>query len=184
MGLGSQLGRALVPLVVRWPTSASWRGGGLDRREMRTTPCFRSRLGLGWRVSDLRSLPPHPGCGHPPRCPRWCLPQPRSRRPLPHPVGPHSTSGTRQNSIGATIRLHRLPRVAEGCKTGLDKPICLLAVAHRGYVLRPEWCQQWCQKHHRVVVTRSALRSLRAALLSPSKPGVDVFFSSSPLTLL
>ena len=46
---------------------------------------------------------------------------------------------------GATIRRHTLPRVAERCKTGLSKPISLLAVAHRCCGLRSGWCQQWCQ---------------------------------------
>ncbi len=31
----------------------------------------------------------------------------------------------------ATIRRHRLPRVAVGCRTGLPKPVSLLAVAGR-----------------------------------------------------
>jgi hypothetical protein len=35
--------------------------------------------------------------------------------------------------------------VAARCKTGLDKPICLLAVAHGYCVLRSGWCQKWCQ---------------------------------------
>jgi hypothetical protein len=34
------------------------------------------------------------------------------------------------------------------------------------------------------VVTRCALKGIRAALLSPSKQAVDVVSSSSPLTLL
>src|SRR5829696_5081777 len=52
---------------------------------------------------------------------------------------------TSTRTFGATIRRHRLPRVVEGCKTGLDKRVPLLAVAHRCCVLRPGWCQQWCQ---------------------------------------
>ena len=95
------------------------------------------------------------------------------------------TDGARtRDLLGATIRRHRLPRVATGCKIGLSKPISLLAVARRCCALRPGWCQEWCQNHHRVVFARGALRRIRAALLSPSKPGVDVYFSSSPLTLL
>jgi hypothetical protein len=46
---------------------------------------------------------------------------------------------------GATIRGHRLPGVAAGCKTGLDKPIMVLTVARRFWVLRSGWCQEWCQ---------------------------------------
>ena len=60
---------------------------------------------------------------------------------IPPPSAPRSTSGTQQDAIGATIRRHRLPRVAEGCNTGLSKPISLLAVAHRCCVLRSGWCQ-------------------------------------------
>src|SRR5688500_18947337 len=35
--------------------------------------------------------------------------------------------------------------VAVRCSIGLSKPISLLVVAHRFWVLRSEWCQQWCQ---------------------------------------
>jgi hypothetical protein len=35
-----------------------------------------------------------------------------------------------------------LPNVA---KTGLDMLILLLVVARGFRMLRPEWCQQWCQ---------------------------------------
>ena len=47
--------------------------------------------------------------------------------------------------FGATIRQHTLPQVAADCRIGLDKPIRLLAVAHGCCVLRPGWCQKWCQ---------------------------------------
>ena len=46
---------------------------------------------------------------------------------------------------GATIRRFLFLGDAEGCRNGVSKPISLLAVAHSCCVLRPEWCQQWCQ---------------------------------------
>src|SRR5215213_3853683 len=54
--------------------------------------------------------------------------------------------GLEPATFGVTIRRHRLPRVAEGCNTGLSKPISLLAVAHRCCALRSGWCQKWCQE--------------------------------------
>ena len=47
--------------------------------------------------------------------------------------------------FGATIRRDRLPDVANGCINRLSKPILLLTVAHGYCVLRPGWCQKWCQ---------------------------------------
>ena len=47
----------------------------------------------------------------------------------------------------ATIRRHRLPRVAAGCRIGVPKAISLLPVAHRFCVLRARRCQRWCQDH-------------------------------------
>jgi hypothetical protein len=83
------------------------------------------------------------------------------------------------------LRSHNPPTTVSGrCTIGLSKPISLLTVAHRFCMLRPQWCQQWCQYHHRVGVTRRAIKGIRAALLSPSKQAVDVFSPSSPLTLL
>jgi len=112
---------------------------------------------------------------------RWCQSGIRSSDSYTLTVG---STGLEPTPFGATIRRHPFPRVACCCRTGLSKRIPLLVVAHCSWVLRSEWCQKWCQYHHRVVVTRRALRGTRAALLSPSKLAVDVFSSSSPLTLL
>jgi hypothetical protein len=59
-----------------------------------------------------------------------------------HPL--HRTQ-SRRRTFGATIRRHRLLRVAVRCRIGLSKPNYLLTVAHRCCVLRPGWCQEWCQ---------------------------------------
>jgi hypothetical protein len=56
-----------------------------------------------------------------------------------------TTDGSRTRALGATIRCHRFLGVAGCCRIGLDKRISLLVVAHRCCVLRPEWCQKWCQ---------------------------------------
>jgi hypothetical protein len=54
-------------------------------------------------------------------------------------------------TFGATIRRHVFLGVATRCRNRLSKPISLLAVACCFCVLRPEWCQKWCQYPHRVV---------------------------------
>ena len=61
-----------------------------------------------------------------------------------HPL--HRTQ-SRRRAFGATIRRHRFLGVAGCCINRLSKRISLLVVAHRCCVLRPEWCQQWCQSH-------------------------------------
>jgi hypothetical protein len=47
--------------------------------------------------------------------------------------------------FGATIRRTRFLGVALRCRNRLSKPISLLVVAQRFWVLRSKWCQQWCQ---------------------------------------
>jgi hypothetical protein len=53
--------------------------------------------------------------------------------------------GLEPATFGATIRRHRLPRVAPRCKNRLSKRISMLAVADSCCVLRSGWCQEWCQ---------------------------------------
>jgi hypothetical protein len=84
------------------------------------------------------------------RCCQKCPTRTPSRLPilrlqLTYAVYGRVADGARTASSGATIRRHRLPRVAMRCKTGLSKPISLLAVACCFCALRPGWCQQWCQ---------------------------------------
>src|SRR5215204_6260531 len=61
------------------------------------------------------------------------------------------TDGARTRHLlsRATIRRPLFPGVAHCCKIGLDKPIPLLEVARCSWVLRAQWCQQWCQHPHR-----------------------------------
>jgi hypothetical protein len=47
--------------------------------------------------------------------------------------------------FGATIRCHPFLSVAICCRIGIDKLDSLLTVACCFCVLRPEWCQKWCQ---------------------------------------
>ena len=54
-------------------------------------------------------------------------------------------TGLEPATFGATMRRHRLPRVAGSCKNRLSKPIRLLVVARCFWVLRSGWCQRWCQ---------------------------------------
>src|SRR4028118_1437644 len=54
-------------------------------------------------------------------------------------------TGLAPATFGATIRRHLFLGVVGYCRIGKDRPISLLAVAHRFSMLRPEWCQQWCQ---------------------------------------
>jgi hypothetical protein len=63
----------------------------------------------------------------------------------------------------ATIRRHRFLGVAEGCKTSLDKPIPLLAVARRFSLLRSGWCQQWCRTVAGTLLPCESPRTLTAA---------------------
>ena len=63
--------------------------------------------------------------------------------------------------FGATIRCHSFLWVAHCCRIGVYKPISLLTVAYCFYVLRSEWCQQWCQSVHTA-----------EALLLPKKIGI------------
>jgi hypothetical protein len=84
------------------------------------------------------------------RCCQKCPTRTPSRLPilrlqLTYAVYGRVADGARTASSGATIRRHRLPRVAMRCKTGLDKPFSLLMLAQRFSMLRAEWCQQWCQ---------------------------------------
>src|SRR3954451_17351414 len=71
-------------------------------------------------------------------------------------------------TFGATIRCHRFLGVAEGCKTGIVKPIPLLAVARRCCVLLPGWCQKWCQRPRRIAVMRRAPRRQGADRFLPN----------------
>ena len=48
-------------------------------------------------------------------------------------------------TFGATIRRHQFLGVAVHCRIGLFIAISLLEVARCFCVLRPEWCQKWCQ---------------------------------------
>src|SRR5215217_1195260 len=53
-------------------------------------------------------------------------------------------TGLEPAPFGATIRCHRFLGVALCCRIGLSKPFSLQAVARCFWVLRSEWCQQWC----------------------------------------
>jgi hypothetical protein len=65
------------------------------------------------------------------------------------------------------MRRHVFLRVAQYCRIGLSKPFSLLVVARCFCVLRPEWCQKWCQHPHRVVVICRALRDQGAEGVLP-----------------
>jgi hypothetical protein len=64
-------------------------------------------------------------------------------RPL-KPAVQGAQDGLKSATFVATTRRHLFLRVAGRCRIGIDKPF-LLTVAHGFCVLRPEWCQQWCQ---------------------------------------
>jgi hypothetical protein len=108
--------------------------------------CFLGALGRSRPTTLAMSSPPSPAG---PLCSYYSAAIKASQGAdllrLPSPRYPLHRTPSRHRVFGATIRRHRLPSVAVGCKTGLDKPIRLLTVAHDCCVLRPEWCQQWCQ---------------------------------------
>jgi hypothetical protein len=67
-----------------------------------------------------------------------------SRRHLAALLTPRSHAPN-LGGFGTTIRRHLFLCVAIRCKIGVSKPFSLLSVARRFSVLRPEWCQKWCQ---------------------------------------
>ena len=91
----------------------------------------------------------------------------------------HSESSDRQRADGkspievapaaraprAAIRRPLFPHAPIRCRNGLDKPICLLVVARRFCVLRPEWCQKWCQMASAAPPIRRGLFAPRATRL-------------------
>ena len=108
--------------------------------------CFLGALGRSRPTTLAMSSPPSPAG---PLCSYYSAAIKASQGAdllrLPSPRYPLHRTPSRHRVFGATIRCRRFLGVAQHCRIGLSKPIYVPAVAHRFWVLRPGWCQKWCQ---------------------------------------